>query len=280
MTASICVIAQERFLIGGTNTDKIAIINKTTNELEWEYRRDDGWCKKCNSLEYLKGGDVIFAYQEGASLINSDGEVIFDYKVGEGEELQSVSVTKKGFVFGICGRPTKIVEVNKKGEVTKELSFDTEVMNIHRQFRQIAVTKRGTYLVPVINSNKIVELDANGEVIRDVQLDNGVWYVSLTKKGDWLATSGHAGVIYKINDKTSEVSKIVDAPKLADGSNIEFAAGIKELKNGNYILSNWVGHNGDESQPVLIELNEDGDVVWKMYKPKGFTFIASAYPIY
>ncbi|MFI3268556.1 MAG: hypothetical protein R3Y51_07575, partial [Rikenellaceae bacterium] len=239
-----------------------------------------GECKECNSLVYLKNGDVIYAHKKGAHLINSNGETILEYKVGKNEEFQSISVIKGGYLFGISGSPMKIIEVNKKLEPTKVITFDTEVTNIHRQFRQIAKTKKGNYVVPISDTKRIVELDREGNLLKDVKLDYSSLYVTTDKNGDWIATTGHSGVIYKINSETGEKSMIVDSPDLGDGIKIEFGAGIIELKNGNYMLANWVGHNGNQKQPILIELDKEGKVVWTMSKLEDFTFAAGICPIY
>ncbi|MFI3261876.1 MAG: hypothetical protein R3Y26_03090 [Rikenellaceae bacterium] len=277
---AMTVKAQDKILVGGTLSDKIAIINKSTKEIEWEHKGFAGECKECNSLVHLKGEDVAYAHKKGVYFINSQGEMLFEFKVGKGEEFQSVSVIKGGYLLGISGNPMRIVEINKKGEVTKELTFDTEVTNIHRQFRQITKTKKGHYLVPISDSKRLVELDANGGLVKDIKIEHSSLYVATDKKGNWLATTGHAGVIYKIDGKTGVKSKIVDSPNLGDDIKIEFGAGIVELKNGNYLLANWVGHNGDQKQPILIELDKAGKVVWTMNKIDQFTFAAGIYPIY
>ncbi len=278
--ASLSAQAQNRFLVAGTKLDKLAIINKDNHEIEWQYRGDAGECEYCNSVVYLKGGNVAYAYRNGAKMISPQGDIIFEYKPQQGEKVQSISQIKDGFMIGLCGSPMRIVELNSKGEPIKELTFDTKVKSMYKQFRQIAKTKKGTYVIPIGGANRIVELSASGELLKDIKLDNSFMYVTITKKGDWLITGGHSGLICQIDSKSGELTTIVDGPELGDGVRIEFAAGISELKNGNYMLANWVGHDGDQSQPILVELDKQGRVVWKMNKIEGVTYVATACPVY
>ncbi len=269
---------QKRLLVGGTSSKNIAIIDKNTKHVEWKFEGVDGEVKECNSLIYLGGGDVAYTHKKGAYRISSEGEVLWSYKVNDGEEMQSISKIRGGYMLGIAGTPMRIVELNKDWKVTKELTFETGVDNVHKQFRQMTKTKRGTYLLPISFSKRIVELDSNAKVLQDIKLPNQSLYVTTDKKGDWIVTTGHSGDIYKIDAKSGAISTIVSGKDLGNDIKIEFGAGIVVLKNGNYMLANWVGHNGDQSQPILIELNKSGEVVWSMSKQPDLTFAAGIYP--
>ncbi len=277
---SLNVMGQERFLVGGASSDKIAIIGRSTQQVEWEHAGFEDECKGCNSLIYTDKGNILYAHKSGAYMINIEKELLWSVGIEQGEELQCVSAIKGGFLVGIAGSPMRILELDHKGRVTKEVSYQTEVQNIHRQFRQISKSRKGSYLVPVSDKKKIVELDRKGRVKREVNLEKSSLYVIENRAGDWIATTGHAGQIYKIDGRSAEITKVVEQKQLSDTVTIEFGAGITELKNGNYLLANWVGHNGNASQPVLIEFNDKWEVVWTMPKPEGYTFVAGVDPIY
>lgn len=277
---SLNVSAQEKFLVGGTGSNKIAIINKSSKQIEWQHIGFNKECGQCNSLIYLDNGDVFYAHKKGAYMINSQKEMLWKVDIKEGEEMQCVSEIKGGYMVGIAGTPTRILELDKKGKVTKEVTFDTGVTNVHRQFRQIAKSKKGNYIVPVGLTKKILEISAKGKIIREIQLENQSLYVSINRDGDWIATTGHTGDIYKIDDKSGKISTMIKGKTLSDGTVTGFVAGIAQLRNGNYMLTNWVGHKGDQTQPIIIELNDKWEVVWKMNKIKDYTFAAGIYPIY
>ncbi len=278
----ICVEArsQDRLLLCGTLSEEIVIFNRRTNAIEWRYGGVDGECKECNSFISLGEDRLVYTYKKGATMLDKQGGVIWNFYVNEGEIMQSVSRGRAGLVFAISGNPMRVVEVDVDGCVTREVSYNTGVENINRQFRQIAITKRGNYIIPISASRRVIELTPSGDVIKDIELEESALYVATTKRGDWLATCGHSGKIYEIDHKSGKRREITSGKRLNNGSNIEFAAGIAEIKGGNFILANWVGHNGDQSQPILIELNREGEVVWQMDKMDDFTFVAGVDAMY
>ncbi len=271
--------AQEKFLVGGSGTGKIAIINRESGEVEWS--RDNPEKSECNSVVYTSKGNIALSYKRGAMCISPEGEVIFDFqqKVGK-EEIQSMCEIKGGFLLGICGNPMRIIELDKKGEIKHEVSYDTGIENPHAQFRQIRKSKKGTYLVPLLATSKILEIDKNGELLREITLEQGPFSVAQNKKGDLFAACGHSGYIYKVDGKSGEVTAISSEKALSDSVNIEFGAEIAVLKNGNLLMANWLGHKGDLNQPILIELTTEGEVVWTMNRPGDIKFVSAVCPIY
>ncbi len=275
---SLQASGQKRIALGGTNSNNIAIINRESKQVEWILSDDDGEYKKCNSIARLKGGNIAYTNLKTAKIITPSGERVFEYKGNSGEEIQSIATTKGGYVVGISGNPIRVVEFDKRGEVTKEITFDCEEKNIHRQFRRIAKTKYGSYVIPISTSKRVVEIDRKGEIIADIELDQTPLYASITSSGDWLVTCGHSGVIYRVDGKTKALSEFISGKDLGNGITIEFACEITELRNGNFMLANWVGHNGDQSQPILIELDKNGEIVWSMNRLDDITFVAGIYP--
>ncbi|MFR9649731.1 MAG: hypothetical protein SNJ33_00360 [Rikenellaceae bacterium] len=276
---SVQLIAQERLLVGGSGSGMVAIINRASGEIEWSYKTPEK--SECNSVAYTKSGNVAFSYKQGAKCVTLDGDVIFDYKAGEGEEIQSISEIKGGFLLGVCGTPMRIVELNKKGEVTKNLTYDTGVEKAHSQMRQMRQSNKGGYLLPIIAKKKVVELNKKGEVIAETALENGAFSIVQDKKsGDCYAACGHSGYIYKIDGKSGELSTVSDKKALSESVNIEYGAEISLLKNGNLMMANWLGHKGDLTQPILIELTKSGEIVWTMHHPEEMKFVSAVCPIY
>ena len=57
----------QHLLVGGSGWNKIAIINKDTKEIVWEYPLEKGW--ECNSVAATKAGEILFSYSKGAKMI-------------------------------------------------------------------------------------------------------------------------------------------------------------------------------------------------------------------
>ncbi len=274
--------AQKALLVGGSGTGKVAIIDKETKEVTWERALGSG--TECNSVVYTRVGDIAFSYRGGAMLINKHGEVLFDYKLNDSaEELQSISQTKRGFLLGICGSPARIVEINRQGKVLKEVSYDTKIENHHGQFRQIRKSEKNTYLVPLLSRNSVVELDAMGNELREIALGASPFSVTIASSGEWLFPCGHAGKVISVDPKSGELGVLFSNESLDGQATIEFGAQLVELSSGNFLLANWLGHNGDMQQPMLFEVDKSsGDVVWTLQadEVEGIKLISTVAPIY
>ncbi|MFI3314677.1 MAG: hypothetical protein R3Y04_03325 [Rikenellaceae bacterium] len=277
MLCALSTSAQEKYLIAGSGSPIIAIYDKQSNAIEWSYELNSG--DECNCVIY-DNKKVAFSYSNGMKLINMNGETIFDYKVNDGEQAQSVSKIKKGYLVGICGSPARIVELNKKGEVINEIHYNTSIDDAHSQFRQIRKTSNNTYLVPLLAGSKIVELSKEGEFIREIKLSGGPFSVTETKSGDLLTACGHSGAIFKVESNSENVTTLISNTTLPSNAKIEFGAEVVELKNGNILLANWLGHNGDTSQPMLMEIDSNGNVVWQLNILDEISLVSTVYPLY
>ncbi len=272
----ICVeaSAQKKFLLSGADSKSIVLVDKATNKVEWRNDNAEG----CSSAIYCEGGNVAYAYLGGVKLIDPAGNAIFDYKVKEGELAYSVSAIKDGFLVGIAGAPVRIVELNKQGEVVNELLFDSGANDKTNIFRQVIKTRNGTYVVPVAEQNKVVEINAQGRMLKVVELEHAPMYVTANESGNLFFTCGKSGYIYEIDGESAEIYTFISSTDLGDGVTLEDGAGIVTLKNENYLVVNTT--SADSSQPILVELDMDGEVAWKMSKPEGVGAVSSVSVVY
>ncbi len=272
LAVCVGVSAQSKLLLGGAGSSSVIIIDRETQNIEWQY---DGVKKQCNSVTTAPDGSVAFSYFDGAKLVSKDKKTIFDFKAKEGEMVHSISAIRGGFLIGIAGTPTRVVEVDKMGNIKKEVTYDTGVTDLKKQFRQITKTINNTYVIPVAAQKRIVEINTQGRIIKEIELEHAAMYVTTNNDGDWLISCGHAGSVYKVDRDSGEVYTILHSADLGNGIKLGFAAGMTALENGNYLLTNWVGHKGDETQPVLLEITDAGEVVSTMKKLDGYTFVSA-----
>lgn len=255
-------LSKGRLLVGGSGWNKIAMINKETKLPYWIFQIPNGG--ECNSVTYTKAGNIAFSFSKGAAVVNQNANILFTYQAKPGEEVQSITEIRKGYLLGICGTPSRIIELSKYGEVKKEITYDTGIKNAHSQHRQIRKTKKGTYLVPLVGGGKILEIDSEGEIIREVKVEGSPFSISELSNGNWLIPCGDAGFVIEINPNTGEVVEKIDSETIGGGIKLGFVAETIRFKNGNTLICNWLGHGGDKSQPILIELNSENKVVWQL----------------
>lgn len=266
----------EKLLIAGCGWDRIAVMDKQTRQLEWVHclnRGDD-----CNDVELTRGNEILYAYTGGARLVTWEQKVVWDYKVGVGEELFTATELSRGhYLLGICGNPTRIVELDGKGEVTDEFTFETGIDRVHHQFRQILKTKRNTYIIPLFGCGDVVEINREGKILKRVKAGGNLFSVKLLRGGIWLVGCGDAHKWVEIDSRRETVVHTVHSDSLP-GISLLFVAEVCPYANGHRLVANWNGHSGDKMQPRLLEVDERNRVVWQLGHTGEIGNISAVFP--
>lgn len=266
----------EKFLIAGCGWSKIAVIDKQTQQLEWEHRLNKG--DDCNDVELTRKNEILYAYTGGARLINWEQQVVWDYKVKAGEELFTATEIVRGrYLLGICGHPARIVELNRKGKVVDEFMFETGIDRVHNQFRQILKTKRNTYIVPLFGSGDVVEIDRDGKILKRVKAGGNLFSVKLLRDEFWLVGCGDAHKWVEIDSRLGRVSRTVHSDSLS-GISLLFVAEVCPYENGHVLVANWNGHSKDKMQPKLLEIDKQNRVVWQLGNTGEIVNVSAVFP--
>lgn len=278
----ICVVLNvscqkdEKLLIAGCGWNKIAILDKNSGTIEWEHEfteRED-----CNDIEMTDAGNILFAYRGGARLIDRNHKVLWDYKVKKGEELYTATeISEGGYMLAVCGNPSRIIYLDSSGQFTSELKFDSGISKVHSQFRQIQKLDNGNYLIPLMGKGEIVELTKNGEIIKRVKCGGNPFSLCPMDDDKWLVSCGDAHNLIEIDWTNGSIVRVIDDNHLSEGK-ICFAAEAVQLNDGNLLFCNWNGHTSDKTQPLLIEIDNKGNVKWKIYPSPEIVNISAVYP--
>jgi len=253
---------KEKLVIGGSGWQQIAIVDKASGQIEWKHELSAG--EECNKVEMTPKGHILYAYKQGAKLIDRQYQVIWDYKANEREEIHYASSLKSGnFLLAACGNPARIVELDSKGIPVSEIKFNTAIQNAHGQFRHILKTPHNTYLIPLMGEREIVEMNREGTRTKSLPFDGNPFSIKLTNDGNWLVSTGDGGSLVEINSKTFETVHKIETAKL-NSCSLLFVAEAIRYKNGNTLIANWNGHSRDKSQPLLLEINPAYQVVWQL----------------
>lgn len=265
----------EKMLIGGCGWDRVAIIDKKSNALEWTHQLQKG--DDCNDVEITKAGNVLYAYKGGARLITRNQDLIWDFKVEKGQELYTATELPSGeYLLAVCAIPSRIITLNSEGEKIKEQNFDSGITNVHGQFRQILPTRENTYLIPLMARGEVIELTHTGEVIRRVTVGGNPFSVKILPDGNWLVACGDARKLVIVDREKQTVKKTIateDVSKVA----LLFVAEINNYPNGNVLIANWNGHSKDKNQPKLVELDSRNQVVWTLAPNDQVTNISAVF---
>ncbi len=257
---AISSFGQDKLLISGCGNNDLRIVEKETQQIVWKHMLGKG--EESNDAEITKQGNVLYAYKKGARLITLKEQVLWDFKALPGEEVFTASQLKNGnYLIAMCGDPSRIIELNPKGDSIHVLRLNTGIKNVHGQFRQVSPTDNNTYLITYMSKGEVVEITKKGDLIRTVKVEGNPFAVKILKNGNWLVSCGDAGKIVEVDPGQGKVLKTTDNATLS-GTRMLFVAEVCQLKNGNLMVANWEGHKKDTAQYKVFEINKNNEVVW------------------
>jgi len=276
----LCISCKnEKLAIAGSGWQEIAIIDKQSGLIEWKHALEEG--DECNDIEVTPEGNVLYAYSKGARLINRNHEIIWDYKAGENEEIHSASRLDDGnYLIGICGMPqARIVELDAAGAVAKELSFPTVIFDLHEQFRQIAKTDSDTYLVPLMAKRKVAIINPEGRYKGNIFTSYDMFSVKPLQNGNILISCGMNGFFEEVTHSEGKTT-VLSITNAVKGAKMLYVAEIFLYKNGHKLIANSNMYSDDKSQPLLIEIDANDDVVWTLPFNREIKNITSVFSFY
>ena len=273
-----CQQKKEKLLLGGSGWNKVVILDKETKTIEWEYPLENGW--ECNSVAMTDNGNILFSYSKGAKLVTEDKKEIWNISAPEGCEMQTARILPDGnFLLAWCGTPAKVMEVNSKGEIISETSYETGIEQAHAQFRQVNKNKEGNYLFPLFATSDVREVNAKGELLKSVNVGGTPFSLMFLPNGNYLVACGDGHKYVELNFATGEIVKSVEQNDI-EGAKLFFVAQLYPSSNGGYYICNWQGHDSSATEgnyPQLIEVDKDGKKVWELNDNATFGMISSVY---
>ena len=258
---------QDQLLLAGSCNTSIMIVDKNSGSILWQHEIES-YEKgvECNSADITEDDNILYSYKKGTKLINLNHNTIWDYHAPVGCEIHSASVLPDGgYLIAINGVPTRIIELDKKGNVRDSVNIKEDLgnNNIHMQCRQIRKAKNGNYLVTVLGGKKLYEIDAEGNTVKRYNIGGGAFSVMETGNGDLIIPLGDSHSIQQICRKTGE-EKLLIGRKDLKGCTLQFAGEISRLENGHLMIANWSGHGTDDNSPQVIEFDLCGNVYWTL----------------
>lgn len=254
---------------------KVIVIDKESAEVSWEYQLEKG--TECNCARLNSDGEVLMALKTRARLVSKNKDVIWDFKVNPGEEVQTVHQLEDGNYFlAVCAQPSRFITLDQKGKLIKEQNFDLKMERNHSQFRQVTPLDNGNLIIPVFGKGEVIEVTPKNKVIKRVKVGGNPFSVKVVEDGNWLISCGDAHKFVVVDPKTETIVKSFTDEKIKEYS-LYFVAETHLLDNGNYLVSNWNGHVKDKSQPKMLEITEDYKVVWKLPFNEEIKNISSVY---
>lgn len=276
LSLASCRQEQIKLLIGGSGWSKIAIIDKGTKKIEWEYPLEKGW--ECNSVACTDDGNILFSYSKGARLVSKDHNVIWDIKSPEGCEMQTADVLPNGnIILAWTGHPAVILETDKKGNIISRTEFETGIDNPHSQFRQISKNPDGNYVIPIMGGDLIYEVSPKGIVLNKITpCSNYFTVLNEGKENVYWVACGDKHILMKVDFSTGKVLEKIEQESI-EGVRLFFVAGLCKSENDGLYVCNWQGHDKDamkSNSPQLFEIDNSLNVVWSLNDNTNFGMIS------
>lgn len=175
----------------------------------------------------------------------------------------------------------RIVEVDKDGKIVKEIALQVDHPDPHRDTRMVRKLASGNYLVCHEGDGVVREYDAGGKVVWSHALDlagrpaapghgpeghgTAVFGALRLPGGNTLIACGNGNRVIEVTPAGKTVWSLEqdDLP----GIKLAWVTTLQVLPGGNLIVGNC--HAG-ESNPQLIEVTRDKQVVWTFKDLKNF----------
>lgn len=246
--------------------------------MEWKHAIGKG--EDCNDVELTKEKNILYAYTSGARLITPLQQVVWDYRVKAKEEelFTATQLPSGGYLLAICGHPARIVELDRNGDVLKEIHFETGIERVHNQFRQIEKTKHGTYLIPLFATGRLIEIDEKGKILNQIQIGGTLFSIKQLKNKKLLVACGDGHKWVEVDSRSWHISRTISSDDVL-GVSLLFVAELFRLRNGRTLVCNWNGHSKDKLQPKLIEVDRKNKVKWQLIDHGTIKNISAVYPL-
>ena len=242
-------------LVSEHQHDRVVLLD-ARGQVTWEYgvpHPQDAWL--------LANGNVLTTWREGVREVTRDKRVVWEYRTQAPSEVPACQPLPNGHVLvGVVGA-CRLLELDRAGQIVKEVPLSTTERAPHAQFRFARQTSAGTYLVPFTAEGAVREYDGAGQVLREFPRQPSPVAALRLPDGHTLISAGGAVTEY---DRDNQTVWRIDGDWLPD-IRLGTLAGLQRLPNGNTIVCNWnTRDQGEQSGAHVFEVTPDKRVVWQI----------------
>lgn len=156
-------------------------------------------------------------------------------------------------------------ELDKNDEIIRKANFPK-----YHKLRLMSLAKDSSFLFGV--ANKIIKADWNEKAKEFVIPNDRCWAYEVEElnNGNYRVSCGYYPALEEWTPGGTFVRKLAGGFPSPEGLGYNFFGSAHKLSNGNWVVSNWTGHEKNDSKKgvQLIEFNHEGKVVWTWHDPK------------
>lgn len=250
-------------------------------------------CGPIHDLHLLPDGHLL--YQDGWTRIvelDADRTPVWEYdakrngNADRGVEIHAFQRLPDGVTMIVESGPARIIEVDRRGNVLREVKLVVDAPSVHSDTRNARKTAAGTYLVAHEKDGVVREYDAAGKVVWefDVPLEgprtgghgpealgDQVYSAVRLASGNTLIGTGNGHSVLEVTPAKAVVWKL--GQRDLPGITLAWVTQVERLPSGNTRLVNC--HAGPDN-PQIIEVTPAKQVVWTF---TDFTTFGNSLPV-
>ena len=259
----------------GSDRGKVAIVDPT-GEVAWEV----GNPSEVHDLAMLPDGNIMFT-SSGPKVVEMTPakEIVWSFEskptpANKGRvEVHAFQRLPDGRTMIAESGNRRIIEVDRAGEIVKEIPLTVDHPDAHRDTRMARKLANGHYLVCHEGDGKVREYDDAGKVVWSYALDLGgrprapghgpeghgteVFGALRLPTGNTLIATGNGNRVIEVQPDGKIVWTL--GHDELPGIRLAWVTTLQVLPGGNIIVGNC--HAGPEN-PQLFEVTRDKEVVW------------------
>jgi len=213
-------------------------------------------------FDVLPDGHVVYAFggdPTGVAEIDRDKKTVWRYVSKCQQVLGCERLPNGNTLIGEQG-PCQAVEVDPDGKVVRTTKLTTTEKGYHLQVRNLHKLANGNILAAHEGEGAVREVDPQGAVVWEYKNVTNSGDARRLANGNTLVSCGTQKRIIEVTPKGEIVWEFgaKDAPEL----NLTWISSLQILKNGNYLVGNFL--RGQEGKGAhAFEVTHDKRVVWR-----------------
>ena len=212
-------------------------------------------------FQVLPEGRVLYGYggkPTGVREIDRKEKTVWDYESKCPQVLGCERLPNGNTLVAEQG-PCSAVEVDKDGKVVRTTPLTTTEKGYHLQVRNVHKLANGNILAAHEGEGAIREVDPDGKLVWEYTKVENAGEALRLKSGNTLIACATQKRLIEVTPKGEVVWEFgaKDAPEL----NITWVSSLQILKNGNYVVGNFL--RGQEGKGAhAFEVTKEKKVIW------------------
>ncbi len=216
----------------------------------------------CVMFQILPNHRLLYAYggkPTGVREIDRKKQkVVWDY-LSQSPQVMAGERLPNGNTLLAEQGPSRVVEVDPKGQVVSSVSVPNAEQAFHRQLRLIHRLRNGNVLAAIEAEGAAREVDPNGNVVWEIKGLADVYEALRLPNGNTLVACGTQKRVIEVTPGGKTVWELTsqDVPEL----NLTWITSLQLLRNGNFVIGNFL--RGQEGKGAhAFEINRAKKVLW------------------